>query len=133
MKKTAQSSFFEASPLGRSLIATLRTDYAETVEVRRLDELFAQIAAPATHPRTYLKMDTQGFDLEVLAGASGCLDEVVALQTELSVRALYEGMPSWLEALTELRRLGFTPTGFYAVGRDSSWRVLEYDCVMTRL
>jgi FkbM family methyltransferase len=132
MAKTAQSSFHEANSLGRALIPTLQTAYTEQVEVRRLDEIFAEVAAPASRPRTYLKMDTQGWDLEVLAGAGGCLDAIVALQSELAVRPLYDGMPTWLEALTELDRLGFTPTGLYPVGRDPEWRILEYDCVMAR-
>jgi FkbM family methyltransferase len=132
MDKTAQSSFFEPNDRGRELIATLRTAYTEVVDVRRLDDVFDDIAGPGEHPRTYLKMDTQGFDLEVMAGAAGRLDTIVALQSELAVRALYSGMPTWLEALREFDRLGFSPTGFFPVGRDPQWRVLEYDCVMTR-
>ena len=50
-----------------------------------------------------LKTDTQGWDLEVIEGAAGCLERVVALQVELSVRPIYEGSPGWLEVLARLR------------------------------
>ncbi|HEY3335705.1 MAG TPA: FkbM family methyltransferase [Candidatus Limnocylindrales bacterium] len=133
MQKTAQSSFLVPSDLGRELIPTLQTASEEQVDMRRLDELYDEVAAPMVSPRTYLKMDTQGFDLEVVAGASGCLASVVGLQSELSVQALYEGMPPWLEALGEFERLGFKPTGFYPVGRDTALRLLECDCVMARI
>ena len=39
----------------------------------------------------YLKIDTQGFELEVLQGASETLEIVTAVQLELSIVELYEG------------------------------------------
>lgn len=42
-------------------------------------------------PRVYLKLDTQGFDLEVLAGLSEQRGRVVALQSELALRPIYRG------------------------------------------
>lgn len=71
----------------------------ETVEVRRLDEVFEECTAGIPSPRLYLKLDTQGFDLQVLQGAERMLPNVLALQTEVSFRAIYEGMPSYAEAL----------------------------------
>jgi FkbM family methyltransferase len=131
-RNTLLSSFLAPNEYGRRRFPDSELEATEVVEIRRLDEIFAEISGPLTSPRTYLKLDTQGWDLEVLAGAAGCLDDVLALQTEISMRAIYEGMPSYLEALTELERLGFGVTGFYPVTRDADLRVIEYDCVLVR-
>jgi len=107
-------------------------DREETVEVRRLDELFATVTAGLAEPRVYLKLDTQGSDVEVLRGATGCLDRVVAGQTELSFVPLYEGQPSYLEALAELDRYGLAPAGFFVEARTADWRLIEANCVIVR-
>lgn len=104
----------------------------ETVEVARLDAIFAEVTAHVPEPRVLLKTDTQGWDLEVIEGAAGVLDRVVALQVELSVRAIYEGAPDWLTSLARLRELGFRPAQLTSVGRDDSLGVLELDCLLVR-
>ena len=49
---------------------------SERVEVRRLDDVFDDAVRPLADPVTFLKLDTQGSDLEVLYGASGVLHRV---------------------------------------------------------
>jgi len=43
----------------------------ESVDVKRLDDLYADVVAGIDSPRVFLKMDTQGYDLDVFRGASG--------------------------------------------------------------
>jgi FkbM family methyltransferase len=107
-------------------------DHEETVEIRRLDELFSTIMAGIPNPRVYLKLDTQGSDVEVLRGAAGCLEHVLAGQTELSFVPLYEGQPSYLEALAELDRHQLAPAGFFVEARTSDWRLIEANCIIVR-
>lgn len=103
----------------------------EPVQVRRLDGMLDAVLPPVSHPRLYLKMDTQGWDLEVLRGSSGCLDRILALQTEVAVEADYEGMPMFVEALTTLSALGFGVSAMFKVARDvHSGLLRECDCVM---
>ncbi len=105
----------------------------ELVSVRRLDGLAGELLGHVGSGRLFLKMDTQGWDLEVFAGAEGLLDRVEGLQSELSVTPLYEGMPGYLEAIAEYRRHGFEISGFYPVWRDTGSLVLgEADCVLLR-
>jgi FkbM family methyltransferase len=61
------------------------------VEVRTLDSLAGQLCADAR--RVLLKVDTQGFTLAVLEGASEMLARVAALNVEMSLVPLYEGEP----------------------------------------
>jgi FkbM family methyltransferase len=102
----------------------------EEVEVQRLDAVFAEFTGNAGG--VLLKTDTQGFDLEVLAGAAGCLDRIAALQCELSVRAIYEGAPDWLQALEALRGHGFAPVHLATVNRDADLGIVELDCLAIR-
>jgi FkbM family methyltransferase len=104
----------------------------EEVEVQRLDAVFESLVAHVPRPRVMLKTDTQGWDLEVIEGARGCLDRVAAIQVELSLRALYEGAVDWLEALATLRELGFRPAHLTSVGRDAELGVVELDCLLVR-
>lgn len=103
----------------------------EDVEVRRLDEVLDD-CLPGPDSRVFLKIDTQGWDLEVLAGAAASLHRIVGLQSELSVRPIYEGMPTYREALAVMEGLGFELTGLFPVARDRHLRLVEIDCVMIR-
>lgn len=121
------------------------TEYAETVfgkemiahtqriEVKRLDSIYRELVKHISDPRVFLKMDTQGYDLEVIKGAAGCLQNVLGLQSEISVRPLYENTPNYLESLAEYHSLGFNLTGLFTVNLDSqTFNIVEYDCVMIR-
>jgi FkbM family methyltransferase len=107
----------------------------ESVTVRRLDILLDECLANLDKPRVLLKMDTQGYDLQVLEGTGKRLDEIVAIQTELSVQPIYEQMSTELTAaIDEMRRRGFELSGMYPVGWDPAdgLRVVEFDCLMCR-
>lgn len=105
----------------------------EEVEVRCLDELLPQLRVGETPPRIFLKLDTKGFDLEVIKGGRQVLGHVFALQSEISVIPIYEDMPDYISALDSYRSLGYNLTAIYPVSRDqSTLQVIEFDCVMTR-
>lgn len=102
----------------------------ETVTVRTLDVVLPALQERLGFDRPYLKLDTQGFDIEVLRGAGDSLPTVQALQTEASVLGIYKGMPGYMDTLRHLDGLGFDITGMYAVSRDTALRLVEFDCVM---
>jgi FkbM family methyltransferase len=107
-----------------------RLDRVETISVRRLDSIHLDVIPE--HARVFLKSDTQGYDMAVMRGASGCLNRVLGIQIELSVREVYRGAPDYLEALAELTRMGYAITGFVPVQRDSTLRLITVDCVMVQ-
>ena len=130
---TVFSSLLEASDYCVSSHgASSRGERVETIEVRRLDEVLPGLEG-VWRPgrRTYLKMDTQGFDLEVFDGAAGVLDDVVLLQSEVSLRALYDGATGWHDALARYEAAGFHIAGMFPVVYDGPL-VVEYDCLMCR-
>jgi FkbM family methyltransferase len=103
----------------------------EVVPVRRLDQVFDEIL-PGGRTRVFLKSDTQGYDMNVVRGAAGCLHRIPALQIELSIRHIYRDAPNYMDAIVELNELGYAATGFYPVQRDSALRIVNIDCVMIR-
>ena len=94
-----------------------------------MDEALAGIADPVP----YLKMDTQGFDLEVFAGAGKRIADFVGMQSEVACLQLYEGSPSMAESIATYEAEGFGISGMYPVTREpATGRVVEFDCVMVR-
>jgi FkbM family methyltransferase len=79
----------------------------ETVAMRRLDE----VAAPYLRPddRPFLKIDVQGYEAEVLAGAGELLERLAGIQLEMSLVPLYEGERGFRGLLDDLTALGFEP------------------------
>jgi FkbM family methyltransferase len=67
-----------------------------------------------------LKLDVQGFEVEVLKGATACLAHACAVITEVSFVEYYEGQPLFADLVTFLNERGFVPHAFgvqTAVGR----------------
>jgi FkbM family methyltransferase len=121
----------------RALCTTLGENSAivasEQVMMHRLDTVFRESVAGIEQPRVFLKVDTQGYDLEVLRGATASLSHVVALQTELSLQPLYEGSPHYLDSLGFLESFGFHVTGLFDVVKDPrSNHIVEIDAILTR-
>lgn len=98
----------------------------------RLDELFQELTAKTAGTRFFLKMDTQGYDRNVFAGALGSLERVKGLQSELSLLPVYDGMPRGYDVLEEFHAHDYFVSGMYPVNRDDSMAVIEYDCVLVK-
>jgi len=105
----------------------------EKVPMRRLSEMMEMFFASIGVARPFLKLDTQGYDLEVFLGAGERIHDLIGLQCELSLIPLYAGMPTIEDALTVFRAAGFDVTGFFPVAvENATARLLEVDCVMIR-
>lgn len=114
---------FDAGNMGR-----------QQITLRRLDSLFAEVTRGIPEPRVFLKMDTQGHDVAVVQGASGCLEHILGLQSEIPAIELYEGMPTMPEAIAAYRERGYVPIGFYPVNTVREKFVSpEFDVLFNRL
>jgi FkbM family methyltransferase len=107
-------------------------DHEETVEVRRLDSFLREWDPPVEEPRILLKVDAQGSEWDVLAGAEGCLEEIAVVQTEAAVKPFYEGVYPWWKVVSMLGERGFAMSGVFPVTRDNLLRIIEVDCVFVR-
>jgi FkbM family methyltransferase len=124
------SSFLDATRQTHGV--PLEKDHDEEVSIRSLEPMFPEIQKTHGFKRAYLKLDTQGYDLEVIHGAGRALQEFVALQIELSFLPVYEDMPDYATVLAELTSRGFDVSGFYPAARDEDGRAIEMDCMLIR-
>lgn len=99
------------------------------VEVRTLDSMAGAFPDLA---HSYFKVDTQGFDLEVLKGGREIIRQVPALQTEVSMKRLYLEAPTMEESIAAFARLGFSVADFFLVSTDGQHRAVEFDCIMVK-
>jgi len=127
------SSVLAPTGFGANRYAQLRAPTTEEVPVRRLDGMLDELLADVPDPRPYLKLDTQGFDLEAFAGLGQRVNQLVGMQSEVAIQVIYEGMPRITDSLPIYEAAGFEISGLFAVSRETrTARVVEYDCVMVR-
>jgi len=127
MAEDSFSSFLQ--PLDDQPFAQNKVASAQDVAVHRLDTWLAAQDLPFR--RIYLKLDTQGFDLEVFKGASGVLDRIVAMQSELAFSAIYKQMPTFDEVLPVYMQSGFRVSNMFAVSIEN-FAAVEFDCILVR-
>jgi FkbM family methyltransferase len=103
---TSCSSFFELSAAADGLVEGMHMVARERVPVRRMDEIGLELDAP-----TMAKLDVQGFELQVLEGATAILERITVVEIELSLAQLYTGQPHALDLANWLRDHGFDLVG----------------------
>jgi len=108
-----------------------KTGVAErrAVDVARLDEIIApeMLSGPSL-----LKLDVQGYELEVLRGADALLDAVDELLVECSFVELYEGQPLTAEVVAHCAERGFRLAGAFSLVHDDTGRCLQGDFLFVR-
>jgi FkbM family methyltransferase len=123
------SSALRPNEYGSAKFHDIKVQRQEEVEVSTLDQFIARHLSDKNR-RIFLKMDTQGYDLEVFAGAAASLDNFCCLLSELSLIPIYDGMTDYLQALAAYQTKGFSATGFFPVNRNDDLSLIEVDCVM---
>jgi len=127
------SSLLPASDFGKGWAEVLGRSVPQQVSVRRLDGLFDEAVAGLDEPKVYLKMDTQGYDVDTFRGAGDRIHDIVGMQSEVSCVPIYENMPTMLEQFALYQDEGFALTGMFPVTIDrTSLRVIEFDAVFVR-
>ena len=128
---TQFSSFLKQTPTCQMFGHEAKNVEEEEVPIRRLDQFLHENVPNFRERRIFLKVDTQGFDLEVVKGLGDSVRYISALQSEVSVVPLYEGMCHWTECMALYERAGFVVAGMFPVTLDYL-RVIEFDCLMVR-
>ncbi|WP_367221156.1 FkbM family methyltransferase [Streptomyces sp. 16-176A] len=117
----------------RSVTAAPESAFTETEEVRveRLDRLWPRLVSAGTRP--LLKLDVQGYELEVLRGVGEYLEAVQLLDVELSLVQLYDGGPIWTEVVNYLDARGFRLVSVEPVFEDAATgEMLQVDGIFSR-
>lgn len=127
----ASSSFLPMTHLHQAAATDACYVAAEMVPVARLDDVIRQVGWDWRRPA--LKIDTQGFEREVLEGATQILQSAVAVRIELSLVTLYDGAFDWREAVDWMSARGFDLVGLVPGFSDPrSGSLLQFDGVFAR-
>lgn len=78
---------------------------SESVPIAKLDSVARRYITPETN--LFIKIDTQGFEWQVLDGASQTLDQALGVLCELSLVPLYDGQRLWRDIVDRLNADGF--------------------------
>jgi len=101
---------------------------SELVEVKVLDELYKE--AGLAYP-DLIKMDVQGFELNVLKGGRAVLANARYLVIELGLRKFYDGQPPlWaLFRFLEEEQYEMVDHGYELRSRTSPYELLQFDAI----
>ena len=75
-----------------------------------------------------LKIDTQGYELEVLEGIGKYWKEIKIITMELSLVSLYKGQPLAFELIEYLENKGYSLAGIYGgFCNEETGNMLQFD------
>ncbi|MDR3573732.1 MAG: FkbM family methyltransferase [Anaerolineaceae bacterium] len=132
MQDSGLNSFYTPNEYGAKCFADDVVDHQETVSVKRLDSISAVMPEIHRSRNVFLKIDTQGHDLEVFRGSSGYYPQIALLQMELSVCPIYKEIPDWMSVIKEVEKTGFVLGGLFAVSYNNACEVIEFDGLFIR-
>jgi FkbM family methyltransferase len=104
----------------------------EEIEIVCLDEVCNLQASD----RAFLKIDTQGFEKNVLSGGLNTLEAVQGILLEIPIVRMYENVWSFEEAVEFMKSVGFVPSQIDPVNflwRQDPVSVSEFDCLFRRI
>jgi hypothetical protein len=119
-------------------MADLHTDaFPETlggqdvqVRIRRLDDIFSGIDLAGD---ILLKLDVQGAEDQVLAGATQVLAKSQVVISEVSFDVLYQNQPLFAQVHARLRKAGFAFHGTLSqLFHPGDGRILQADAIFLR-
>ena len=116
-----------------SLEARLGPAREEIVPVTTLDA-WCDRAGLTDIAHSWLKIDTQGYEVLVLGGAAEVLKEVAGVEIELPFQEWYQDMASTGELLEVLRRAGFRPATIMTERFRVEWNgAVDADALFVRV
>ena len=103
----------------------------ETVPIVTFDSIASQYLNNESN--IFLKIDTQGFEWEVLEGAKDTLHLVKGVIVELSLVPLYDGQRLWKDIINKLENEGFTLWALQEVFTDpNTGQSLQFDGIFIK-
>lgn len=105
---------------------------SETVRISKLDSLLGNII-PNKPQNSFLKIDVQGYEKQVLEGAVELLLKIKGVQSELSLVPLYEGQILYSDFISRMNKGNFTMHAIYPGFMDkATGQLLQFDGVFIK-
>jgi FkbM family methyltransferase len=125
------SSLRDMLPRHRDVAPYFAPVAEEQVPIRKLDTVWDSFV-PA-RSKVYLKIDTQGYEKQVLQGAARSLAKVRAIQMEISIQPLYDGDLMLPDVLRWMKKSGFSLISLeYGFCDPETAEMLQVDGIFAR-
>jgi FkbM family methyltransferase len=120
------NSILELSEAAQLHDHRMAVEHTEEIQILTLDQAAGRIAG-----NLLLKIDTQGYERQVIEGGRQTLARAAGVLLELPVIHTYKGEWHFHEALQYMFELGFVPAQIQAVGYHGSDHVsaVDFDCL----
>ena len=120
------SSILNPIPAATEFSSGAAITHCEMITVRTLDEIASNFSG-----NLFLKVDTQGYEEQVLEGGWKTLPRLKGILLELPIIHLYEDTWQFHEALEFMAAAGFVPAQIHPVNYHSkdSVSLVEVDCL----
>lgn len=105
---STSSSILNMMPIHVESEPTSKYIATQEIEIKQLDTIFNDFYEPGD--RIMLKLDTQGYEKNVLDGAQESLKRIWILQLEMSLVQLYENELLFMDMIAYLNNIGFELT-----------------------
>lgn len=105
------------TPVERRFVST------ERVRVARLESLWSDVVSPTD--RVWLKIDTEGYEHQVLQGAPRDWRELVVLEAEMSLVPLWRGELRFHQMVDYLAARGFLPAAVEGLTEDATSGIMK--------
>lgn len=135
----AEKTFYESAAYppgtGDSLYLERTSAYAGEALVssrHRTSRLDSLVAARSWPLPDFMKLDTQGSELDILRGAPRCLAHAKGLQIECNVRRYNEGAPLLPEVVAFAEAAGFRLYDVAQMHFDAHHQLLQLDLIFVR-
>jgi FkbM family methyltransferase len=102
------------------------------VELSTLELFYRQLKSKHDFRHPFLKLDTQGSDIDVFKGGGVIKSDFVGVMSEVPIRRIYDDTPSWSESLAVFQDAGFQVAGLFPVGDDDVHLPIEFNCYMVQ-
>jgi FkbM family methyltransferase len=131
-KNSVSSSILEILPEHYEKEKNAKYIDKEKIKICKLDTVYTDFYKPGD--KVFLKIDTQGYEKNVLDGARKSIPYISGLQVELSLVSLYIGSSLFLEMIEYINSFGFTlcsvENGFYD---EKTGRLMQLDGIFFRI
>lgn len=123
-QKDDSSSLLPITELQNKVFPGTKEKAIINVDVKPLDSILKKNGV--RHP-ALLKIDVQGYELEVLKGCKNILSLLAYVYVECSYQELYQGQPLANEIISFLNQQGFDLKGVYNTNYDALGRAIQSD------
>lgn len=126
------SSLLEMNKLHTDIKPHSRYIGKEEIEIRKLDSIIYDYIEPKEE--IYLKIDTQGYEKQIVHGAEKSLSSIRVIQLEMSLAELYRGGTLIYEMIPFMESKGFFISSIERGFHDKNTsRLLQVDGIFIRL